>query len=167
MFFPYIDCIIETNSRLTFFYPISYINFWHSPGPTEGSALPKPPGTFLPKILLASKAPSLPGHVPFLAYNILCCVFSVFPGLSLSVKSCADFRPPNHRLEQQFQPFLSHGTHKLITKILCHTKNIFLANLTKNRYNFDIFTPDGYCCFGHCNFFIWQSNRKEVSALTK
>ena len=27
----------------------------------------------------------------------------------------------------EFQPFSSHGTHKLITKILQHTKNIFLV----------------------------------------
>ena len=28
--------------------------------------------------------------------------------------------------------FLSHSTHKLISKILCHTKNTFFANPTKH-----------------------------------
>ena len=62
-----------------------------------------------------------------------------------------------------FQPCLSHGTHKLITKILWHTKNIFLANLTKNRYNFDSFTLNNYYCVVCYHFFIWQSKGKEVS----
>ena len=40
-----------------------------------------------------------------------------------------------------FQPFSSHSTCKLITKILLHTpKYIFFDDLTKNRYNFDSFT---------------------------
>ena len=30
-----------------------------------------------------------------------------------------------------FQPFSSHGTHKLITKILWHTKNSIFADLTR------------------------------------
>ena len=47
-----------------------------------------------------------------------------------------------------FHPFSSPDTHKIITKILQHTKNVFFANLTKNRYNFDSFTPDGYCYVG-------------------
>ena len=34
---------------------------------------------------------------------------------------------------REFQSFSSHGTHKLITKILWHTqKCVFCANLTKN-----------------------------------
>ena len=34
----------------------------------------------------------------------------------------------------------------------------------KNRYDFDSFTLDGYCCVGCCHFFlIWQSKGKEVS----
>ena len=40
-----------------------------------------------------------------------------------------------------FQPFSSHDTHKLITKSLWHTKNIFFANPTpQNRCNFGSFT---------------------------
>ena len=38
-------------------------------------------------------------------------------------------------------------------------KNIFFADLTKNRYNFDSFRPYGYCCAGCCHFFIWQGKR--------
>ena len=34
-------------------------------------------------------------------------------------------------LHQQFQPFSSHGTHKLITKILQHTKKYTFYNLSK------------------------------------
>ena len=46
--------------------------------------------------------------------------------------------------------------HKLITKILQHTpKSIFFADLTKNRYNFDSFTPEDYCCVGCCHFLIY------------
>ena len=39
---------------------------------------------------------------------------------------------------QQFSTFLSHGTHKLITEILWHTKKyiILFADVTKNKYNF-------------------------------
>lgn len=50
---------------------------------------------------------------------------------------------------------LSHlKAHKLITKILKHTKNIFLANLThkKKRYNFHSLTQEGYFCVGCCRF---------------
>ena len=38
----------------------------------------------------------------------------------------------NVRTEQSdFQPFLSHGTYKLITKLLRHMKNISFANPMK------------------------------------
>lgn len=70
-----------------------------SPGPTQGLALPKPPGTYLPESLLTSKTPSPPGQVPFLAYYIVSCTFSVFS--PLSVESCADLRPPNRQLENE------------------------------------------------------------------
>ena len=37
-----------------------------------------------------------------------------------------------------FQHFSSHGKHKVITKILQHTKKCyFFADLVKHRYNFD------------------------------
>ena len=43
-----------------------------------------------------------------------------------------------------FQPVSSHGTHKLITPILRHTKKwIFCRSDKKN--NFDLFTLDGSC----------------------
>ena len=52
-----------------------------------------------------------------------------------------------------FQPFSSHGTHKLITKILQHPKKyIFCQDDKKVKGNFDSFTPDGYCCVGCCHF---------------
>ena len=35
-----------------------------------------------------------------------------------------------------------------------YQKYIFFANLTKNMYNSDSFTPDGYCCFGCCHLFF-------------
>ena len=55
-----------------------------------------------------------------------------------------------------FQPFSSHGTHTLITKILQYTKNhvIFFAGMTKNRYTFDSFTQNVHCRVGYCHFFI-------------
>ena len=71
---------------------------------------------------------------------------------------------PTLLLVTNFQPCSFHGTHKLITKILQHTKNCIFANLTNNRYNFDSLTPTGYCCVGCCHFFIWQSKGKKVSA---
>lgn len=32
-----------------------------------------------------------------------------------------------------FNFFLSHGTHKKVTKILWHTKNVFFVDLTKKK----------------------------------
>ena len=73
----------------------------------------------------------------------------------------------NSLLEQRFPTFSIHGTHKLIMKVLRHTKKryiyIFFADLTKNRCNFDSATLDSYCCVGYSHFF-GQSNGKEVSA---
>ena len=66
--------------------------------------------------------------------------------------------------DSNFQPFSSHGTHKLITKILRHTKNTFFADPTEKyrKYNFDSFTPDGYYCVGCCHFLltIWGKRRQ-------
>ena len=56
-----------------------------SPGPKQGLALPKTPGTYLPGSLPTSKTLSLPGQVPFLAYYILPYTFSVFSPLSSPV----------------------------------------------------------------------------------
>ena len=54
-----------------------------------------------------------------------------------------------------FQPFSSHGTCKLITKIMQRTqKYIFCRPDKKNRYNFDSFTPDG-CCYVDCWSFFF------------
>ena len=53
-----------------------------------------------------------------------------------------------------FQPFSSHGTQKLITKFLWHTKNIFFANLTKNSYTFDLLTPLAIVVLAVVIFFI-------------
>ena len=36
-----------------------------------------------------------------------------------------------------FQPFSSHGIHKLLNSA-AHPKNVFFADLTKNSYNFDL-----------------------------
>ena len=65
-----------------------------------------------------------------------------------------------------FQPFSFHGTHKLITKTLRHTKKYIFADPTqkigmiflKNRYDFDSFTPDGYC-----HFFLSDNLREKRS----
>ena len=62
-----------------------------------------------------------------------------------------------------FQPFSSPGTHKLITKILQHTKIYFVNLKIKSKYHFDSFTSDSYgvhCC----HFLIRLSKGKEVSA---
>ena len=53
--------------------------------------------------------------------------------------------------------------HKLIIKILQPTNNVFFADLTKNRYNFDSFTPDGCCCVGCCYFFLFDKLRENSS----
>ena len=60
-----------------------------------------------------------------------------------------------------FQPFSSHGTRKLIIKILWHSKKyIIFANATPpNRYNFDSVTPEGHCCVGSC-FYLMISGKK-------
>ena len=62
-----------------------------------------------------------------------------------------------------FQHFSSHGTHKLITKILWHTKKHFFADLTKKRYNFDSFILDGNCCACCCHFFKFDNLREKRS----
>lgn len=80
------------------------MNPWHSavsPGPKQGLALPKTPGTYLPESLPTSKTLSPPGQVPFLAYYILPYTFSVFS--PLSVESCADLQPPNHQLKNEVE----------------------------------------------------------------
>ena len=77
-------CLI---SRVTlYFYPVSSMNPWHSavsPGPKQGLALPKTPGTYLPESLPTSTSKTLspPGQVPFLAYYILPFTFFVFSPL--------------------------------------------------------------------------------------
>lgn len=57
------------------------------------------------------------------------------------------------------QPLLSHGTHKLVTKILYlyHTKTciiFFCQSTKKNRHKLDPLTPDSYCYVGCCHIFI-------------
>ena len=65
---------------------------------------------------------------------------------ALTVLSCSDS-----------QPFSSRGTQIHYRNSAAH-QNIFFANLTKNRYDFDSFTPESYCCFGCCRFLVtWQS----------
>ena len=64
---------------------------------------------------------------------------------------------PNSRpmyKSSNFQPFSSHSTHKLISTILQHTKKyIFFLSDKNYRYNFDSFTPNGYCSVGSCHLF--------------
>ena len=67
-----------------------------------------------------------------------------------------------------FQPFSSQGTYKLITKVLQHTeKYISCQPDKKNRYNFDSFTPNGYCCVGCCHFLFDNLREKSAVPLTK
>ena len=62
-----------------------------------------------------------------------------------------------------FQPFASHGTHKLITKVLRHTKEYnFCQSDKKIRCNFVLFTLDVYCV-GRCYFFLFDSLREKSS----
>ena len=68
---------------------------------------------------------------------------------------------------QQFSTFSSHGTHKLISKIWGHTKNIFFADMAKNRCNFDTFMPDSYCYIGCFNFLFDNLREKRSVLLTK
>ena len=58
-----------------------------------------------------------------------------------------------------FQPFPSHGTHKLIMKILWHTKKVFFANLTNNRYDFDSYTGQ-LLLHWLSSFFFWTVSGK-------
>ena len=60
--------------------------------------------------------------------------------------------------------FSSHGTHKLITKILWHPpKYIFFWSDKIYRYNFAVFVPDGYCCVGCCHFLKFDNLREHRS----
>ena len=43
---------------------------------------------------------------------------------------------------------------------MAHQKIYFLPIWQNNRYNFDSFTLDSYCCVGCCHFLIWQSEEK-------
>ena len=62
-----------------------------------------------------------------------------------------------------FQPFSSQGTHKLITKIPQHTKNIIFTDLTKIRYNFDSFISDSYFVLAAVIFFLFDNLREKRS----
>ena len=66
----------------------------------------------------------------------------------------------SHRAVQtgDFQPFASHGPHKLITKILQHTKKYgFCQSGQENRYNWFIHTGQLLLCWLLSVFKIWQS----------
>ena len=66
------------------------------------------------------------------------------------------------------QSFSSHGTHKLNTKnSVANQKYIFLQVWQKNRYNFDSFTSDDYCCVGRCHFLFDNIREKRWVPLTK
>ena len=82
------------------------------------------------------------------------CVLSGQVGSVSGMQSLYAVIADKFRVTQAFQPFSSHGTQKRITKTLHYIKNIFFTDLTKNGYNFDSFTPDGYCCVGCFHFFI-------------
>ena len=66
-----------------------------------------------------------------------------------------------YHLEQRFSTFSYEGTHKLITKVLRHTKKyIFCRSDKKMDIILISFIPDGYCCVGCCQFFYLTVYRK-------
>ena len=59
---------------------------------------------------------------------------------------------------------LSHRTAQNGSLVVCSTpKNMFYADQTKNRYNFDSFTPEGCRGLGCLRFYV-ASKGREVSA---
>ena len=96
--------------------------------------------------------------------------------LEVSEISVQDLQGPKDRWVQlpmamtqsiSVQPFSSPGTQKLITKILWHTKNIFLPIWhNKNRYNCYSFAPDSYCV-GCSHFYFDNLKEKRLVPLTK
>ena len=52
-----------------------------------------------------------------------------------------------------FQPFSSHGTHKLVTQILRHTKKYIFCWSDKKMVWFWFIHINGYCCNGCCHIF--------------
>ena len=70
-------------------------------------------------------------------------------------KRCPVSASPLNVLVQHFHPFPSRGECALPLKFCSAPRNVTVfADLTENRYNFDSFTPDSYCCFGCFHFFI-------------
>ena len=66
-------------------------------------------------------------------------------------------------LDNTVQPFSSHGTQTLITKILQYTKKMFLLIWQKYLFFWFIHTRLLWsCCL--LLFFFWQPNGKEISA---
>ena len=67
-----------------------------------------------------------------------------------------------------FQPFSSHGTHKLITKILQHTKKhiIFFASLIKKKIGMILIHSPGTAIvmLAVVSFLFDSLRKKEVSA---
>ena len=59
--------------------------------------------------------------------------------------------------------FHHYGTHKLITIILQHTKNVLFTDLTKIRYNFDSFISDSYFVLAAVIFFLFDNLREKRS----
>ena len=67
-----------------------------------------------------------------------------------------------------FQLCSSHGTHKLITtKSLWHTKNMFFADLTKNRYTLDSFKLLAIVVLAVVLFLFDNLREKRLVPLTK
>ena len=61
------------------------------------------------------------------------CVLQMKKVRPREVRGCRRPHCQSSGWSRDFQPFSSHGTHKLLTKILQHTKKciLFFANLTK------------------------------------
>ena len=72
---------------------------------------------------------------------------------------------PTFCYSRDFQPFSSHGTDELITKILQHTKKIYhsFCQSDKKIGILLILSHWAAVVFGCCHFFIWQS-KGEVSS---
>ena len=61
--------------------------------------------------------------------------------------------------------YLMAHIHELL-KFHGTPKNVFFADLTKNRYDLDSFTPDSYCCVGCCHF-LFDNLRLKNHCFTK
>ena len=117
--------------------------------------LPRESPTILPVFLDASsKISNSPGH----SLKLLLWGFGPNFGHELLSELSS-----HNMLDQWLSPFsISWHTHEILKFCGTPKNRLHFLLIWQNRYNFDSFTPDNYCCVGCFHYFIWKSKEKEV-----